>query len=57
MTLLSDPGAPGQRPPASVLGGALLFEVQDHGGRVLEVTAPQVGEAAHRGAVDDAVVS
>ncbi|KAF3834596.1 hypothetical protein F7725_027154 [Dissostichus mawsoni] len=31
-------------------------EVQHHGGRVLQVLLPQVGEPAHGGAVDDAVI-
>lgn len=34
----------------------LSFQVQDHGGRVLQVLAPQVGEAAHGGSVDNPVV-
>lgn len=33
-----------------------LFEIQDHGGRVLQVRYPQVGEATHGGSIDDSVV-
>lgn len=33
-----------------------LFKVQHHAGRVLQVLPPQVGEATHGCAVDDAVI-
>lgn len=46
---LSSPGLMGNVPPC-------LFEVQHHAGRVLQVLLPQVGEAAHGGAIDDAMI-
>lgn len=43
--------------PGNVLQKQSSLEVQDHGGRLLQVSAPEVREAAHCGAVDDPVVS
>lgn len=37
-------------------GTAGSFQIQDHGGRVLQVVPPQVGKPRHGGPVDDPVV-
>ena len=50
------PGVQGRGVGGAERGWGFLFKVQDHGGWVLQVGLPQIGEPAHGGAVDDPMV-